>query len=316
MLEETYDEFSELVQQDAALLPPSTSHTVANLAAASADDDENLNGQRGGDDDSDDANDFDQVETDVVVNEADAFINEEMGDGEEGDRRVVDVSDADEGDDDFDDADPDVTEVADAATDERGGAGGDEENDVELVHVGASSSSATTKTKSSSSLHHHEPSAPHFAISRIKALFKFANEASMREMGSETQCILSTEAAATLSEALELMIGDMVNAGLGETQRKDKKTLTCDDISFVVSQLDRYSFLSEVIPPHPTAAKHRPVSAAAAAASRGAEHATEQHQQKPTAAAPRARRAQPNPAPQGGGPQRQLKLNFGSRQQS
>jgi hypothetical protein len=309
MLEETYDEFSELVQQDAALLPPSTSHTVINQVAASADDDENLEARRGASDredgNSEDGGNDDGQPREEVVNDMDPFENEEDDDSNQEDPVDLDATeDVNVSDDD------DAAQHAEYSKDRV--TGDDEEGDVDDLTLAnhASSSSSITKPRSFTS-------APHFAISRIKALFKFANEASMREMGSETQCLLSTEAAATLSEALELMIGDMVTAGLGETQRKDKKTLTYDDISFVVSQLDRYSFLSDVVPPHPTAIKHRPVAASSAAA---ASRTVEADRKPVTAAQPRTRRPQQQhhqqPPPQGsGGPQRQLTLNFGSRRQ-
>lgn len=310
MLEETYDEFSEFAQQDAALLPPSTSHTVAIVAAASAEDDENLElGRRGDGDDASDGGDDLPPDTENTEEVPHAFSN----DDEEGDNFAIDNAQPIDGVDFADDEEMDEDEAD--RTDDVVVAGNAE--DTEQAHSSPNGRPGGSSFAGGNVLSSSSSSSPHFAISRIKALFKFANDASMGEMGVTTQCILSTEAAVTLSEALELMVGDLVTAGLSETQRKDKKTLTYDDVSFAAANLDRYAFLGEVLPPHPSAGR-KPTSAAATTAARATATvaATEAKSGGPRGrpAKPQAA-AQPQPTATGSGPQRQLKLNFGSRQQ-
>jgi histone H3/H4 len=83
--------------------------------------------------------------------------------------------------------------------------------------------------------------APEFAISRIKKLMKLDT--------SGGPVMVSNETAAIVGRTAALFLEDLVRAAVEETKRRDRKTLSYDDIAMVVSQLDRFAFLGDVIPP-------------------------------------------------------------------
>lgn len=77
-----------------------------------------------------------------------------------------------------------------------------------------------------------------FATSRVKELLKFD--------GSST--LLSREAVGATTEAVALMLQDVVRLACQEASRRGKKTLTYDDIARAVQLYDRLSYLSDVLP--------------------------------------------------------------------
>jgi histone H3/H4 len=81
-----------------------------------------------------------------------------------------------------------------------------------------------------------------FALSRVKELLKFEGSSS----------IVSKDAAAAACEAVALLTRDLVTVAAAEASRKNRKTITYDDVARVAQLLDRFSFLAEVVPPAPS----------------------------------------------------------------
>lgn len=271
-MDETYDEFSDILGAQVAMLPPSTSRNLQQQHDALDDaEDENLSSH--GSVVSSDAEDV--QETEVVQMDDDNVSNEDEGDAGavegEGATEAVAHTGGDPMDEDggsaADDADGyiDADDIDDEVVDDDG----DElqadhyiDDEVEEVQPDGDDDRVVTKDNeeeepavSNDVLQRPQRSsdgqgsaAPTpFALSRLKALFRHSCETS-RATRAGPQVVLTTEAASVLAEATALMIKDLVNASAAETLRREKKTVAYDDVSFVVSQLDRYSFLSDILP--------------------------------------------------------------------
>ncbi|KAG5493971.1 hypothetical protein JKF63_01803 [Porcisia hertigi] len=78
-----------------------------------------------------------------------------------------------------------------------------------------------------------------FAHSRVKALLKYEGSSS----------IISKDATMAACEAVALLTRDLVTMATGEATRRHRKTVTYEDVARVVQLLDRFSFLTEVVPP-------------------------------------------------------------------
>lgn len=309
---ETYDEFSELlVENDAAavLLPPSASLTIAAAmeAVTGGDDDENLDDQRSVSSEEDDADEHTQY-VGTVADEESATHDGATRSDHSNDENAEEQDEAGENVDEQDGRAEDEEEGTTLTGD---GDRAEGDDSVERgVREGLAESELVDPVPPFRDITPHGTgnAAPHFAVSRIKALFKFGHEATLGETNAQTQCVLSTDAAVTLSEAIELMLTDFVTASVAETQRKDKKTLSYDDVSFVVSHLDRFAFLSDTLPLLPAVAQPKLHPTSVAKSKTAVEQTTR-------VGVPRGRRAnQPPPAggatTNSGAPQRQLKLHF------
>jgi len=345
--DETFDEFSEIFVTHGGggnILPPSSSRSVAEATRFAAEVLTEVDNLEGADGETEDHDVFDETE---VVDEDTQQVEETFegvsatehaedasSDPEKDDnlqRHVIFVGERD-GDDD-DDMTLDNEELQeDGEVGIRSLAVGDEEtNDalqitdsvaedekeddvldgsvvgssgvVDVPSVGDEKKSTLPATSSP------------FALSRVKALFRYFNELSSGEMAQSSTgasppvlCSLSTDAAELLAEATALMIRDLVNSVTAETKRHNKKTVSYDDVAFVASQLDRYAFMSEFLLPVPLpSAIPKKSTTSVPPASRAAPTQVHQHPAAPAATKAKSNRrmnAQPQPDP------RQRTLDF------
>lgn len=273
-MDETFDDFSEAYvnQGGAFILPPSSSHTVAEATRFAAEvlmEVDNL----AADESDERVEEAYLQETEVVGAEGDNDEETFDASAEDGEhsatapdvsRHTVYLGGAGDDDDDGGDGfgfggdDDDVVDVE--AGEHRHAEGADDnEEDVEVVGVQGGDDvvevrPAGVKAPPASGDKSGGAPSPPFALSRVKALFRYFNELSSREMTDETGrqavlCSLSTDAAELLAEATALMIQDLVNSASAETKRHNKKTVSYDDVAFVASQLDRFSFMSDLLRP-------------------------------------------------------------------
>ncbi|KAG5491608.1 hypothetical protein JIQ42_01514 [Leishmania sp. Namibia] len=113
----------------------------------------------------------------------------------------------------------------------------DEENEEETYNTDAMAQARSGKNLSHYSDVHSYANA--FAHSRVKELLKFEGSSS----------IISKDATAAACEAVALITRDLVSVAAGEATRRHRKTVTYEDIARVAQLLDRFSFLSDVVPP-------------------------------------------------------------------
>lgn len=78
-----------------------------------------------------------------------------------------------------------------------------------------------------------------FHHSRVRELLKFDGSSG----------IVSKEATFAATEAVALMLRDLTKMAVEEAARRHRKTISYDDISRVVQLIDRFSFLSDALPP-------------------------------------------------------------------
>ena len=141
---------------------------------------------------------------------------------------------------------------------DNGGGGGDGEgpegNRDEEVNAPASDEDEKAEDVDDDDRHHHyHPTrgveagstnyANAFPHSRVKEILKYEGSSS----------IVSRDAAAAACEAVALLMRDLVAMAAAETTRKNRKTISYDDVARVAQLLDRFSFLADVVPPAPPA---------------------------------------------------------------
>ncbi|KAG5468690.1 hypothetical protein CUR178_01525 [Leishmania enriettii] len=113
----------------------------------------------------------------------------------------------------------------------------DEENEEETDNTDVMAEARSGKNLRHDSDVHSYANA--FAHSRVKELLKFEGSSS----------IISKDATAAACEAVALITRDLVSVAAGEATRRHRKTVVYEDIARVAQLLDRFSFLSDVVPP-------------------------------------------------------------------
>ncbi len=233
---ETYDEYSEITS--AHLLPPSA---VAPPAASSVTSygqgsflGDGLDGEPNLSDDDDDDDDNRGIRGPQIF----------MGEG----AQLDDVEEEEPGPAD-DDEMPLEEEVDDAGEAEEDAVG--EEDEIPLEEEEGGNERFESRSQESSAVAGASDGAPAFAISRVKQLLKFSCGDSHAPV-----VIVSNEAATAASHAVTLMLRDLTQAAAAITVQHNRKTISAADVALAVSQLDRFSFLSDVVP-MPLAAKSR-----------------------------------------------------------
>ncbi|EKG05070.1 hypothetical protein TCSYLVIO_003864 [Trypanosoma cruzi] len=136
-----------------------------------------------------------------------------------------------------------------------------------------------------------------FPLSRVRELLKFHSNFS----------IVAKDAGAVAGEAVVLMLQDLTKLAAAEAERQRRKTVTYADIARVVHHFDRFSFLSDIIPPVSVVAGGAKAVAVGSATSLAAESKTSR-----SAAREGAVRAQLKSTETGGGgaSMRQTTLRF------
>lgn len=109
-----------------------------------------------------------------------------------------------------------------------------------------------------------------FALSRVRELLKYDGCSS----------VVARDAAVTAGEAVALLLRDLTQAAAAEAQRRNRKTVTYDDVARVAQLFDRFSFLSEVLPPSRGATAASAAANAAAHPSGGRKTKTKQPAQR------------------------------------
>lgn len=97
-----------------------------------------------------------------------------------------------------------------------------------------------------------------FPTSRVKDLLKYEGSSS----------VVSRDACLAASEAVALILRDLAKCAAAEAQRRHRKTVTYEDIARTAQMLDRFAYLSEVVPPLPVVVPAPHGGSAAAARSR------------------------------------------------
>jgi hypothetical protein len=99
-----------------------------------------------------------------------------------------------------------------------------------------------------------------FPVAKLKALFKVGY--SCGGHGGSAAVPLSADALATLNQSVALLIGDLAGASLNKKSSAPqsnktgaKRSLTYQDITDNALQLERFSFLQEIVPVHTDHAK-------------------------------------------------------------
>ncbi|EKF39327.1 hypothetical protein MOQ_000448 [Trypanosoma cruzi marinkellei] len=85
---------------------------------------------------------------------------------------------------------------------------------------------------------------PNFPLSRVRELLKFHSSST----------IVAKDAALVAGEAVALMLQDLTRLAVAEAERQRRRTVTYVDVARVVHHFDRFSFLSDIIPPVPVVA--------------------------------------------------------------
>ena len=234
--QETYDEYSEITA--AQVLPPSAMAPAPQLLGSAFTESSAI-----GDDDEDYDEDDRGIGAQTFIGEGaqpvDDVFDDENSDGDVQDDDAIPPGEQDEQDDDADDAplDEDAEQGVEADGQTERLEGGEAENRNEDV---------TAAENRSSSPAANGGGAAAFAINRIKQLLKF-------DVGGDGGgvVIVSNEAATVASQVVALLLQDLTQAAAANTSQQNKKTVTYADIALAVNQLDRFSFLSDVIPmPH------------------------------------------------------------------